>query len=442
MGQFFRSILLLGLLSSSAIALANLPRIVNGEDAPPGEFPFYSNLQANYIFNGSGNPDEFWPNCGSAIIAGHFLWTADHCLYSFGFIEYFWTENGTENQFFKWNFRLVVGLEQQDFLLDPDESIYYSDPVVFNQILPIDKLTPTAIFNQQDFTIIPLESVMSDPLLINKALYLGNKSSLEPSQDSIAIGFGNAACVKGDCKQVPDADTSYPNLRQVQLELENTGCEGEAVSEPVICVKAERVDLDNDEGYNSVSYGDSGGPVMLRNTFGDYVSYGTAFRAYPLPNGGVSNRLTLYSAINDDRQAAIVQFVQSWHAPTLQDGLLPHKGYSFRVQNLTPDTINLFDPGYLVSSDNVSVDVNSDCDRPLAPFEMCNLDYHMTSTDKDGQLQLNYLDHTLTVVLTGHVRSLDPTDDTDDKKKKGGQVSFLLVVLLSWLGVRRRKVRR
>ncbi len=254
------------LILSSAALSNNLPRIVNGDDAPAGEFPAFANLQTTYEFSGNGDLNKFWPACGGIIIAGQYLWTADHCLVAFGSDKYFWEDGGNETGALTWNFRLVVGLEKQRFELDPEEQLYYSTPEAYNQILPIinldlDPFDPADFFNQQDFSILNLSSIISDskPLLINKAIYLGKKTDLETSQESLAIGFGNAACVKGDCNQVPPSEASYPNLRQIQVELQRNGCgPGETDVAPYVCVAAERVDLDNDDGYNNVSHGDSG----------------------------------------------------------------------------------------------------------------------------------------------------------------------------------------
>ncbi|NRA42727.1 MAG: GlyGly-CTERM sorting domain-containing protein [Pseudomonadales bacterium] len=424
-----------------------LPRIVNGDDAPPGEFPTFANLQATFEFGGNGDLNKFWPNCGGIIIAGQYLWTADHCLVAFGSDRYFWQEGGSSVGPLNFNFRLVVGLEKQRFALDPEEQLYYSTPEAYNQILPIIDLTAdpfdrSDFFNQQDFTIINLSSIIADdqPLLINKAIYLGKKTDLKPTQDALVIGFGNAACVQGDCNIVPDAQTSYPNLRQVQVELQRDGCEaGETDLAPFVCVVAERVDLDNDDGYSNVSHGDSGGPVMVKNAFGDYVSYGSTFQGYVDDQGRVSNRQVEFSAIPDSRVNSIVGTIRSWHAPTLQSSLKPNQLYAFRLQNLTPDTLNIFDLGLLTVSDNVELIENSDCDRELAPFEICNFEYRLNSVEQDGKISFQYQERSLDVLLTSRIRPLQPDDDDNGGGGGGGSVSVWMILLMAMLTLFRRR---
>jgi trypsin len=71
--MLFSVLFLLGLasISQSAVLLRFDPRIINGEDAQPGEIPYQVSLQT---------PDTSFHFCGGSIINPNFVVTAAHCV--------------------------------------------------------------------------------------------------------------------------------------------------------------------------------------------------------------------------------------------------------------------------------------------------------------------------------------------------------------------------
>ncbi|XP_012368958.1 chymotrypsinogen B-like [Octodon degus] len=211
--------------------LGGLARIVNGEDAVPGSWPWQVSLQYKDGFH----------YCGGSLISQDWVVTAAHC------------EVGL-------NDKVVVGAYD---LSSPDE--------VYRQVLDVQQVFTNPSFNDEtisyDITLVKLATPAQFNERVSPVLLPNPSADFQPGTECVTTGWGMT-------RIFPPKDAT--KLQQAVLPLLSTEkCQktwGNMITDQMICA-----------GANGVSscMGDSGGPLVCKkdgawNLVG-IVSWGNAF---------------------------------------------------------------------------------------------------------------------------------------------------------------------
>ncbi|WP_024913275.1 S1 family peptidase [Chania multitudinisentens] len=233
----------MGLLLTSASAISDV-KIENGEPTAPGEFPFYSALN-------TGNGDISGHRCGGAIINERWIITAAHCV-----------DTLTVKP------KVLVGLEK------------YKPTPIYHKMADVEEVTihpkwwATAgqrARGQYDIALLKLSEPVQG-VRYAKLNGINESIPLPPGTKMVVAGFGMTennvtpdVLLKTDIavmedKKCIDVPPGYP---------------------PTFYDPKSNICAGNSAG--GVKGGDSGGPLMVKNTSGEYVVSGLVSRSLMPP---------------------------------------------------------------------------------------------------------------------------------------------------------------
>ncbi|XP_042235338.1 uncharacterized protein LOC121875056 [Homarus americanus] len=206
-------------------------RIVSGEDADQGEYPWLVQIYITDIGN----------FCGGSLISSHWIMTAAHCFFRNG------TIGGT-------SIEVALG----ELMLDPPKTFGISE-IVIHEDFDINTLT-------NDITLIKLvDPVTFTPNIA--PICLATEEDIMPGENNaIVVGWGLQGC------GLPQAST----LKEVSVDLiTDDVCKDfyESKPQPIPILPTHICSSDRDEGDTPL-LGDSGGPMMQQLPDGRWVAVG------------------------------------------------------------------------------------------------------------------------------------------------------------------------
>ncbi|PQJ62507.1 trypsin-like serine protease [Photobacterium angustum] len=413
-------------------------KINGGSGATPKEFPYFTSVYKHFKYNDTSDVIVADFSCGGVIVAGHYLLSASHC-----FVENsttgvpWWNGQDIGNQRPK-KFSggvvlntvvdedLIVGLEATD--------INRNKPKTYEQIINISgknsKWTDSDWSSYFDIIVIDLAKYINKDFQLEKAVFLGNPESLQEEKKANVIGFGDTLCGQnGNCDK-SDAASTHLLKTKTKLDTKCIGLKLEEYPEPLsyfvhyaqkdeyVCSKSLKYKLPtsknkSEEGYSNANHGDSGGPIIITQHGNDFT-YGITHVGTLVPYSHTTNKTVIYQTFSKDAMDVITQQINGWNAPTVVEVNDIAKDYNIMVQNLTVASVNLFASDELSSSDNITLDSDSDCNRLIKPFDVCHLTFNVNN-EKDGFIKLGSLGSSLQVNVINKSKSDDLIPYDNDK---------------------------
>ncbi|MCG3866333.1 trypsin-like serine protease [Photobacterium sp. Ph6] len=440
-------------------------KINGGSDTLENEFPYFGAVFNNAAWDPTESAKEI--SCGGVIIAGHYFVSAKHCFTDLGDDFTWWEakEPGHQRPTLDYNTvtnklvetDIVIGMEKQK----------YNVPTVFKDVVRISGINSDWEASDwtdfHDLIILDLSKYLKKDIQLTKAIYLGEPQQEVKSIPAKIIGFGATLCINGNCGK---PTRSSEHLLQTNV-LMDAGCNGLTYNEflvpngysfrfdqkdQYVCSDSEKYNYkDKDEGYSNTNHGDSGGPLIV-NEGGIDVTYGVAHTG--IFTDKETNKRVIYQTFSKDAIELITQQVNGWNAPTVVEVNDIGKDYNITVQNLTVNDVNLFDSEDLSSSNNITLNSDSDCNRLTKPFEICQLSFSVNN-DKKGFIELRNAGSSLKINLINNVKSDDlipyddkknddliPYDDDNNDNNNGGgggSLNFIAIFILLGIGLLRKR---
>lgn len=407
-------------LMLSASANADL-KINGGSDTVASEFPYFGVVYNNAAWAASESATDI--SCGGVIIAGHYFVSAKHCFTDLGDDFTWWESKEPGHQRPTPNYTsklvetdIVIGMEKQK----------YDVPTVFKDVVRISGINSdweTSDWTDfHDLIILDLSKYLKKDIQLKKAIYLGEPQQEEKSIPSRIIGFGDTLCINGDCGE---SSRNSEHLLQTNV-LMDAGCKGLTYNQFIVpngysfrfgqkdqyvCSDSVKYNYVNkDEGYSNANHGDSGGPLIV-NKGGVDVTYGVTHTG--IFTDKETNKRVIYQTFSKDAIELITQQINGWNAPTVVEINDIGKDYNITVQNLTVNDVNLFDSDDLSSSNNITLDSNSDCNRLIKPFDVCQLSFSVND-GKSGNIELGKAGNSLKINVVTKFDDLIPYDKKAD----------------------------
>ncbi|KJG32121.1 GlyGly-CTERM sorting domain-containing protein [Photobacterium angustum] len=462
-------------LMLSTSANADL-KINGGSDTLEHEFPYFGVVYNNAAWDANEPATDI--SCGGVIIAGHYFVSAKHCFTDLG-DDFTWWEakqpghqrpslwfNPVKDKLVEAD--IVIGMEKQK------DNV----PTVFKDVIRISGVNSN--WEKSDWTdfhdliILDLSKYLKKDIQLTKAIYLGESHQEVKSIPAKVIGFGDTLCINGDCGE---SSRNSEHLLQTNV-LMDAGCKGLTYNEFIVpngysfrfgqkdqyvCSDSVKYNYkDKDEGYSNANHGDSGGPLIV-NKGGIDVTYGVTHTG--IFTDKETNKRVIYQTFSKDAIELITQQINGWNSPTVVEINDIGKDYNITVQNLTVNDVNLFDSDDLSSSNNITLDSNSDCNRLIKPFDVCHLTFNVNN-EKDGFIKLGSLGSSLQVNVINKSKSDDlipydndkiddlipydndkvddliPYDDDDNDNNNGGgggSLNFIALFLLFGTALLRKR---
>ncbi len=432
-------------------------KVNGGTNTLENEFPYFGTVYKNVEWDASVPNRDI--SCGGVIIAGHYFVSAKHCFTDLGDDFTWWETKEPGNQRpslpydtdIKLETDIVVGMEKQK----------YDVPTVFQDVIRISGVNSqweTADWTEfHDLIILDLSKYIKKDIQLTKAIYLGEAPQEITSIPAEVIGFGNTQCINGDCSK---SDVNSEHLLQTNVVMD-AGCKGLKYNQffvpngysfrfdqkdQYVCADSVKYNItDKNESYSNANHGDSGGPLIV-NEGGNDVTYGVTHTG--ILTDKETNKRVIYQTFSKDSIELITQQVNGWNAPTVVEVSEIGKNYNVTVQNLTINDVNLFDSEDLVSSDNITLNSDSDCNRLTKPFEICQLSFSVNN-DKKGFIELRNAGNSLKINVINNAKSDDliPYDDKkiddlipyDNNDNGGGSLNFISIFMLLGMALLRKR---
>ncbi|KJF96268.1 hypothetical protein UB33_00460 [Photobacterium angustum] len=445
-------------LMLSASANADL-KINGGSDTLENEFPYFGAVYLNAAWDANEPARDI--SCGGVVIAGHYFISAKHCFTDHGDDFTWWEakEPGHQRPTL-WNNPVKEKLIEADIVIGMEKQ-KYDVPTVFKDVVRISGINSdweTSDWTDfHDLIILDLSKYLKNDIQLTKAIYLGEPQQEVKSIPSKVIGFGNTLCINGDCGE---STRNSEHLLQTYV-LMDAGCKGLTYNQfPVpnsysfsfdqkdqyVCSDSVKYNYVNkDEGYSNANHGDSGGPLIV-NKGGNDVTYGVTHTAIfsDRETESETNKRAIYQTFSKDAIELITQQINGWNAPTVVEVNDIGKEYNITVQNLTVNDVNLFDSDDLSSSNNITLDSKSDCNRLIKPFDVCQLSFSIND-GKSGAIELGNAGNSLKIKVVNKFDDLIPydkktedlipyDDDNNDNNNSGGGGSLNFIALFLLFG--------
>ncbi|WP_060989212.1 trypsin-like serine protease [Photobacterium leiognathi] len=463
-------------------------KINGGSDTTPKEFPYFTSVYKHFKYNDTSDVIVADFTCGGVIVAGHYLLSASHCFVEDSQTGVPWWDGqkiGNQHPKKLWGHELIDTIIDEDLIVGLETTdINRNKPKAYEQLVNISgensKWTDSDWSSYFDIIVIDLAKYINKDFQLEKAVYLGNPVSLQKETTSNVIGFGDTLCGRnGNCDESDSASTHLLKTK-TKLDTECTGLRFEEYPEPLpyfvhyaqkdeyVCSKSLKYKLPesknkSEEGYSNANHGDSGGPIIITEHGNDFT-YGVTHVGTLVPFSHMTNKTVIYQTFSKNAIDVITQQINGWNAPTVVEVSEIGKNHNVTVQNLTINDVNLFDSEDLVSSDNITLNSDSDCNRLTKPFETCQLSFNIND-EKEGFVELRNSGKSLKINVVNNSKSDDliPYDDKktddlipyDDQKNDdlipydnndnggGGSLNFIsLFMLLGMTLQRKRKVSR